>query len=80
MNLSPTDGGITGHHRRTGWPVSYHIRPATGDCTMPPAPTGIPKDCFVLAEHYGFTDKELDLIVNYDIKYRMRLAGQWIIF
>jgi Eco57I restriction-modification methylase len=25
----------------------------------------------VLAEHYGFTDEELDFIVNYDIKYRM---------
>ncbi len=24
-----------------------------------------------LAEHYGFTDEELDFIVNYDIKYRM---------
>jgi hypothetical protein len=27
-------------------------------------------DC-VLAEHYGFTDEELDYIINYDIKYRM---------
>jgi len=27
-------------------------------------------DC-VLAKHYGFTDDELDFIVNYDIKYRM---------
>jgi hypothetical protein len=25
----------------------------------------------VLAAHYGFTDKELDFIINYDIKYRM---------
>lgn len=25
----------------------------------------------VLARHYGFTDEELDFIVNYDIKYRM---------
>lgn len=25
----------------------------------------------VLAQHYGFTDKELDFIINYDIKYRM---------
>lgn len=24
-----------------------------------------------LAEHYGFTDEELDCIINYDIKYRM---------
>ena len=28
-------------------------------------------DVRVLAEHYGFTDEELDFIINYDIKYRM---------
>jgi len=26
---------------------------------------------WVLAKHYGFTDEELDFIINYDIKYRM---------
>jgi len=31
----------------------------------------------VLAKHYGFTDEELDFILNYDIKYRMgRDAGE----
>jgi len=25
----------------------------------------------MLARHYGFTEEELDFIVNYDIKYRM---------
>jgi hypothetical protein len=29
----------------------------------------------VLAEHYGFTDEELDFIINYDIKYRMGLGA-----
>ena len=30
----------------------------------------------MLAAHYGFTDEELDFIINYDIKYRMgRDAG-----
>jgi hypothetical protein len=29
----------------------------------------------LLAKHYGFTDEELDFIVNYDIKYRMGLGG-----
>jgi hypothetical protein len=24
-----------------------------------------------LPEHYGFTEEELDFIINYDIKYRM---------
>ncbi|MEW6375802.1 MAG: DNA methyltransferase [Thermodesulfobacteriota bacterium] len=30
----------------------------------------------VLAQHYGFTDEELDFIINYDIKYRMGLGGE----
>ena len=29
----------------------------------------------VLAEHYGFTEEELDFIINYDIKYRMGRGG-----
>lgn len=29
----------------------------------------------LLAAHYGFTDEELDFIINYDIKYRMGLNG-----
>jgi hypothetical protein len=28
----------------------------------------------VLAEHYGFTEAELDFVINYDIKYRMGKA------
>ena len=24
-----------------------------------------------MAQHYGFTDEELDFIINYDVKYRM---------
>jgi hypothetical protein len=28
-----------------------------------------------LEKHYGFTDEELDLIINYDIKYRMGRGG-----
>ena len=28
-----------------------------------------------LAQHYGFTEEELDFIINYDIKYRMGLSG-----
>ena len=27
-----------------------------------------------LAKHYGFTEEELDFIINYDIKYRMGLS------
>jgi hypothetical protein len=29
----------------------------------------------LLAKHYGFTEEELDFIINYDIKYRMGLSG-----
>ena len=29
----------------------------------------------VLAQHYGFTDEELDFIINHDIKYRMGLGS-----
>ena len=29
----------------------------------------------VFADHYGFTDEELDFIINYDIKYRMGLGN-----
>jgi len=28
----------------------------------------------ILAQHYGFTEEELDFIINYDIKYRMGLG------
>ena len=30
----------------------------------------------LLARHYGFTDEELDFIINYDIKYRMGLGNE----
>jgi len=30
----------------------------------------------VLAQHYGFTDEELDFIINYDIKYRMGKSSE----
>ena len=28
-----------------------------------------------LGKHYGFTEKELDFIINYDIKYRMGIEN-----
>lgn len=31
----------------------------------------------VLAKHYGFTEEELDFIINYDIKYRMGLSADY---
>jgi hypothetical protein len=29
----------------------------------------------VLAQHYGLTDEELDFLINYDIKYRLKLGS-----
>ena len=34
-------------------------------------PIAINKIDKALAKHYGFTEEELDFIINYDIKYRM---------
>ena len=28
----------------------------------------------ILAKHYGFTEEELDFVLNYDIKYRLGLG------
>jgi len=33
----------------------------------------------VLAKHYGFTEEELDFIINYDIKYRMGVPTENLI-
>ncbi len=30
----------------------------------------------LLAQHYGFTNEELDFIINYDIKYRMGMSAE----
>lgn len=38
---------------------------------MKPVKPNIDEIDKVLAKHYGFTDEELDFIINYDIKYRM---------
>ncbi len=32
----------------------------------------------VLARYYGFTEEELDFIINYDIKYRMGREGRLV--
>ena len=42
---------------------------------MKPCKTTIDEIDDVLAKHYGFTEEELDFIINYDIKYRMGLSG-----
>ncbi len=47
-----------------------------GECRVPFYRQGMSKPIIdeidgVLAEHYGFTDEELDFILNYEVKYRM---------
>jgi hypothetical protein len=34
-------------------------------------PVGVKWDSRYGSQHYGFTEEELDFIINYDIKYRM---------
>ena len=34
-------------------------------------PVGVKRDSRCGSQHYGFTEEELDFIINYDIKYRM---------
>ena len=58
----------TRHQRQTG---EVKIQSFTPSFSKPI----IDKIDRVLAEHYGFTDEELDFIINYDIKYRMGLGN-----
>ena len=53
---------------RTGEIIYQEFYPRLSKCVIDKI------DC-VLAEHYGFTDEELDYIINYDIKYRMGLGN-----
>ena len=55
---------VRASHRITGTIAYEQFRPRT-------AKPIIDEIDRVLAEHYGFTDEELDFIINYDIKYRM---------
>ena len=58
----------TRHQRQTG---EVRIQSFTPSFSKPI----IDKIDRVLAKHYGFTDEELDFIINYDIKYRMGLGN-----
>ena len=58
----------TRHQRQTG---EVKIQSFTPSFSKPI----IDKIDRVLAKHYGFTDEELDFIINYSIKYRMGLGN-----
>ncbi len=47
--------------------------PRESDCAKRSEHGAIDEVNRVLAERYGFTDEELDFIINHDIKYRMGL-------
>lgn len=52
--------------------MSYKHDTLTVQCIIPKhSKSIIDKIDRVLAKHYGFTEEELDFIINYDIKYRM---------
>ena len=53
---------------RTGQIIYQEFYPRLSKCV-------IDQIDHVLAKHYGFTDEELDFIINYDIKYRMGLGN-----
>ena len=52
--------------------MTYSHDTLTVECIVPKNSKSIIDEIDqVLAKHYGFTDEELDFIINYDIKYRM---------
>lgn len=52
--------------------MRFHHDTLTVQCIYPKSSKSIIDEIDrVLAAHYGFTDEELDFIINYDIKYRM---------
>ncbi len=57
--------------------MSFKHDTLTVQCIYPKASKPILDDIDrVLARHYGFTEQELDFIINYDIKYRMGLSAE----
>ena len=52
------------HRRTTGVVIKDQFRPKYSKPILDDID-------LILAWHYGFTDEELDFIINYDIKYRM---------
>jgi hypothetical protein len=56
--------------------MKYGKEVITVQCTLPRFSKPIIDEIdSVLAKHYGFTEEELDFIINYDIKYRMGKDG-----
>ena len=64
-------GSFRRHSRRKETRYQTTGRVIYDEFDQKPSKPIIDKIDHVLAEHYGFTDEELDFIINYDIKYRM---------
>ncbi|HKK17494.1 MAG TPA: Eco57I restriction-modification methylase domain-containing protein, partial [Opitutales bacterium] len=63
-------------HNSTSKTMRYKHDTLTVQCIIPKHSKPIIDEIdTVLAAHYGFTEEELDFIINYDIKYRMGLGG-----
>jgi hypothetical protein len=63
MKLARCFAAHTGHWRKSGLLID--------SIDSKPCKSILDEIDRVLANHYGFTDEELDFIINYDIKYRM---------
>jgi hypothetical protein len=62
--LDDSAGIVGASHRITGTIKYEQFRPKTAKPILNEIDA-------VLARHFGFTEEELDFIVNYDIKYRL---------
>ncbi len=57
--------------------MTYSHDTLTVQCIVPKFSKPIIDDIdSVLSRHYGFTEEELDFIINYDIKYRMGRSAE----
>ena len=58
---------------KLGRSIGFYIRKSfkLGRFCFNLSKSGVDEIDRVLAAHYGFTDEELDFIINYDINYRM---------
>jgi len=71
-------GELMADLRRNSEPrtMSFSHNTLTVECIIPKLSKPIIDEIDrVLARHYGFTEEELDFIINYDIKYRMGRDG-----
>jgi len=69
QEIEKSAGTVEASHSLTGTIVYEQFRPRVAKPVIDEIDT-------LLAQHYGFTDEELDFILNYDIKYRLGLESE----